>query len=103
MFPCFNQNCPDIRNSKVADVYHELKEFGLQVDAYDYQADPLEVKQEYGIALLDAIKDRYDGILLAVSHTKFSMINIESIKKDAKSIVFDLKGFLPRNQVDARL
>jgi UDP-N-acetyl-D-glucosamine/UDP-N-acetyl-D-galactosamine dehydrogenase len=99
----FKENCPDIRNSKVADVYHELKEFGLQVDAYDYQADPLEVKQEYGIALLDAIKDRYDGILLAVSHTKFSMINIESIKKDAKSIVFDLKGFLPRNQVDARL
>jgi len=63
----FKENCPDIRNSKVADVYHELKEFGLQVDAYDYQADPLEVKQEYGIALLDAIKDRYDGILLAVS------------------------------------
>jgi len=99
----FKENCPDIRNSKVADVYHELKEFGLEVEAYDYQADPLEVKQEYGIALLDAIKDRYDGILLAVSHTKFSMINIESIKKDAKSIVFDLKGFLPRNQVDARL
>jgi len=99
----FKENCPDIRNSKVADVYHELKEFGLQVDAYDYEADPVEVKQEYGIALLDAIKDRYDGILLAVSHTKFSMINIESIKKDAKSIVFDLKGFLPRNQVDARL
>ncbi|MDB4171630.1 nucleotide sugar dehydrogenase [Polaribacter sp.] len=99
----FKENCPDIRNSKVADVYHELKEFGLQVDAYDYEADPVEVKQEYGIALLEAINHRYDGILLAVSHTKFSMINIESIKKDAKSIVFDLKGFLPRNQVDARL
>ena len=99
----FKENCPDIRNSKVADVYHELKEFGLQVDAYDYQADPVEVKQEYGIALLEAIQDRYDGILLAVSHAQFSMIDIESIKKDAKSIVFDLKGFLPRNQVDARL
>jgi len=99
----FKENCPDIRNSKVADVYHELKEFGLEVEAYDYEADSKEVKQEYGIALLEAINDRYDGILLAVSHTKFSMINIESIKKDAKSIVFDLKGFLPRNQVDARL
>jgi UDP-N-acetyl-D-galactosamine dehydrogenase len=99
----FKENCPDIRNSKVADVYHELQEFGLEVDAYDYEADAKEVKQEYGIALLDEIKDKYDGILLAVSHKKFSMINIESIKQDAKSIVYDLKGFLPRNLVDSRL
>ena len=99
----FKENCPDIRNSKVADVYHELKEFGLEVEAYDYEADSKEVKQEYGIQLLDEIKDTYDGILLAVSHKKFSTINIESIKQDAKSIVYDLKGFLPRNQVDARL
>ncbi|MDA9311387.1 nucleotide sugar dehydrogenase [Polaribacter sp.] len=99
----FKENCPDIRNSKVADVYHELKEFGLEVDAYDYEANPTEVKQEYGIHLLDEIKDKYDGILLAVSHKKFSMIDIESIKQDAKSIVYDLKGFLPRNQVDSRL
>ena len=99
----FKENCPDIRNSKVADVYHELKEFGLEVEAYDYEADSKEVRQEYGIQLLDEIKDTYDGILLAVSHKKFSTINIESIKQDAKSIVYDLKGFLPRNQVDARL
>ena len=99
----FKENCPDIRNSKVADVYHELKEFGLEVDVYDYEANPIEVKQEYGIHLLDEIKNKYDGILLAVSHKKFSMINIESIKQDAKTIVYDLKGFLPRNEVDARL
>jgi len=99
----FKENCPDIRNSKVADVYHELKEFGLEVDVYDYEANFKEVKQEYGIHLLDEIKNKYDGILLAVSHKKFSMINIESIKKDAKTIVYDLKGFLPRNEVDARL
>ena len=82
----FKENCPDIRNSKVADVHNELKEFGLEVDAYDYEADPEEVKQEYGINLIDQIKEKYDGILLAVSHTKFSMINIESIKKDSKSV-----------------
>ena len=99
----FKENCPDIRNSKVADVYHELKEFGLEVDAYDYEADPEEVKQEYGIHLLGQIKDKYDGILLAVSHTKFSTINIETLKKDFNSVVYDLKGFLPRNQVDSRL
>ena len=65
--------------------------------------DPKKVNQEYGIKLIDEIKEKYDGILLAVSHKKFSMINIESLKKDSKSIVYDLKGFLPRNIVDSRL
>ncbi|MDB9793372.1 nucleotide sugar dehydrogenase [Flavobacteriaceae bacterium] len=99
----FKENCPDIRNSKVADVYHELKEFGLKVDTYDYEADPEEVSQDYGIRLLDEIKEKYDGILLAVSHDKFSLIDIQSLKKDSNSIVYDLKGFLPRNIVDSRL
>ena len=99
----FKENCPDIRNSKVADVHNELKEFGLEVDAYDYEADTEEVKQEYGIHLIDEIKEKYDGILLAVSHDKFSMINIESLKKDSNSIVYDLKGFFPRNLVNSRL
>ncbi len=99
----FKENCPDIRNSKVVDVRKELKEFGLEVDSYDYEADAEEVNQEYGIHLIDEIKEKYDGILLAVSHNKFSLIDIESLKRDSKSIVFDLKGFLPRNQVDSRL
>ena len=99
----FKENCPDIRNSKVADVYHELKEFGLEVDAYDNEAEPKEVKEEYGINLLNEIKDKYDGILLAVSHSKFLELDIESLKKDSNCIVYDLKGFLPRNQVDSRL
>jgi UDP-N-acetyl-D-galactosamine dehydrogenase len=99
----FKENCPDIRNSKVADVYAELKEFGLIVDAYDYEANSIEVKQEYGIDLIDEIKEKYDGILLAVAHNKFSMIDIQSLKKNSESVVFDLKGFLPRNQVNSRL
>ena len=99
----YKENCPDIRNSKVADVYHELEEFGLQVDVYDYQASPKEVKNVFGITLKDQLIEKYDGILLAVSHDKFSKIDITSLKKDAKSIVYDLKGFLPRDQVDARL
>ena len=99
----FKENCPDIRNSKVSDVHNELKEFGLEVDVYDYEADTAEVKEKCGIQLIDKIKEKYDGILLAVSHDKFSHVNIESIKKDSKSIVYDLKGFLPRNQVSARL
>jgi UDP-N-acetyl-D-galactosamine dehydrogenase len=70
----FKENCPDIRNSKVADVYSELKEFGLIVDAYDYEANSIEVKQEYGIDLIDEIKEKYDGVLLAVAHNKFSTL-----------------------------
>ena len=99
----FKENCPDIRNSKVADVHNELKEFGLEVDVYDYEADQAEVKQEYGIGIIDEIKDKYDGVLLAVAHNKFSMIDIQSLKRDSESVVFDLKGFLPRNQVNSRL
>ncbi len=99
----FKENCPDIRNSKVADVHNELKEFGLEVDIYDYEADPAEVKVEYDIHLIDEIKEKYDGILLAVSHKKFSKINIKYLKKDSNSIVYDLKGFFPRNLVSSRL
>ena len=99
----FKENCPDIRNSKVANVYNELKEFGLLVDVYDYEANSIEVDQEYGIKLITEIKEKYDGILLAVSHNKFSNIDINSFKKNSKSVVFDLKGFLPRNLVNSRL
>ena len=99
----FKENCPDTRNSKVVDVYNELKDFGLMVDAYDYEANPIEVNNEYGISLISEIKEKYDGILLAVSHNMFSKIDITSLKKDAKSIVYDLKGFLRRDQVDSRL
>ena len=99
----YKENCSDIRNSKVADVYNELKEFGLEVDVYDYQADSIEVKDKYSINLIDKIQRKYDGILLAVAHRKFSAIDIPSLKKDSESVVFDLKGFLPRNLVNARL
>ena len=64
---------------------------------------PIEVKKEFGINLIDNIKEKYDGILLAVSHRKFSTINIQNFKKDKHSIIFDLKGFFPRNIVDSRL
>ena len=99
----FKENCPDIRNSKVVDVYNELMEFGLKVDVHDCLADHKEVNNEFGISLITNIKDKYDGILLAVAHNKFSLINIQAIKKDSKSIVYDLKGFFDRNQVNSRL
>ena len=99
----FKENCPDIRNSKVVDVYKELIEFGLIVDVYDYEANAKEVNHRIGKEPLEQITNKYDGILLAVGHKDFSKIDINSFKNDSKSVVFDLKGFLPRDQVTARL
>lgn len=99
----FKENCPDIRNTKVIDVYNELLDFGLSVDLYDPQADKQELKEEYGVDLIPSISDKYDGILLAVSHNEFAKLNLSSIKKDSNSIVYDLKGFFPRDEVNSRL
>ena len=99
----FKENCPDIRNTKVINVYKELVDFGVDVDLYDPQADHSEAKKEYGIDLIPFIKDRYDGILLTVAHAEFNTIDLSTIKIDNTSVVFDLKGFFPKDQVNARL
>lgn len=98
----FKENCPDIRNSRVVDVYNELREFGVNVDVYDTWADQHEVKEEYGINLLEKIEKKYDGILLAVSHDDYSLLNLENFK-NKNAVVFDIKGVLDKNVVDARL
>lgn len=99
----FKENCPDIRNTKVIDVYKELVDFGLEVDLYDPEADSEEVMFEYGVNLIPTISKKYDGILLAVSHYEFASLQLSNLKKDSKTPVLDLKGFLPRNEVDSRL
>ena len=98
----FKENCPDIRNSRVIDVYQELKEFGVQVEVYDPWASKHEVKEEYDIELLDNLKDKYDGILLAVSHDEYKSVNLENFK-NTNAIVFDIKGIYEKDSVDARL
>ncbi len=98
----FKENCPDIRNSRVIDVYQELKEFGVDVDVYDPWANKHEVKDEYEIALLDNLVDKYDGILLAVSHDEFKVLNLENFK-NINAVIFDLKGIYDKSIVDARL
>jgi len=99
----FKENCPDIRNSKVIDIYHELCQFGLNVDVYDPHALKSEVEEEYGITLLDSLGTQYDAIILAVSHNEYKDININDIKSANGCIVFDTKSFLERNSVDGRL
>lgn len=98
----FKENCPDIRNSKVADVVHELTTYGVQVDVYDPHADPEEVKHEYGLSLVSSPGKAYDGIVLAVGHEEFKQLPWNTLKTD-KTVVFDVKGFLDKSMTTARL
>ena len=99
----FKEDCPDIRNTKVIQVYKELMDFGVNVDLYDPNALNSEVEKEYGVGLIPEINEKYDGVLLAVSHSLFKNLNLRSLKKDPNTIVFDLKGFFPRGEVNCRL
>jgi UDP-N-acetyl-D-galactosamine dehydrogenase len=98
----FKENCPDTRNSKVVDIYNELVQFGLIVDVYDPHADAEDVQKEYNIKLVTHCV-KYDAIILAVSHDMFLDINFNDIKNSEKSIIYDIKGFLNREIVSARL
>ena len=101
----FKENCPDFRNTRVIDIYQDLVEFGLEVTVYDPWVDLEEVNYEYGIEVSNSksvLANKYSAIVLAVSHNEFLEIDLAKIK-DEKSILFDIKGFLPQNLVDARL
>ena len=90
----FKENCPDIRNTKVIDLYLALKSFGVQIDVYDSWAKKEEVKEEYDINLIDAVYNKkYDAIVLAVSHKEFKNIDILKLK-NKKAVVYDIKNFL---------
>jgi UDP-N-acetyl-D-galactosamine dehydrogenase len=99
----FKENCPDIRNSRVVDIYNELIDYGIRPDVYDPHAHADEVKKEYDIELSTNIQGQYDGIILAVAHKEFLELNIASLKKSPSAVVFDTKSVLPRNEVDCRL
>ena len=99
----FKENCPDIRNSKVVDIINELLQFNINVDVFDPHADSEEVKQEFGIELIKKINKTYTGIILAVSHNEFLEIDIQKLKENSSSIIFDLKAFINRDLVDGRL
>ena len=100
----FKENCPDVRNTKVVEVYRALQEYGVSVDLHDPWADVEEVKHEYNIDILPKLESgkKYDAVIVAVSHDEFLTMDLASIKND-KSVVFDIKACLNRNLVDARL
>lgn len=98
----FKENCPDIRNSKVIDIYKELIDFGLKVDVYDPHADYQETLKELKIKLSKTLK-KYDSIILAVSHKEFLSFDFKKLKRKKDSLIFDVKAFLNRDLVDIRL
>jgi UDP-N-acetyl-D-galactosamine dehydrogenase len=100
----FKEDCPDVRNTRVIDIYIELKSFDLDVDVYDPWANPIEVRHEYGIEIMNGsakpILEDYCAIILAVAHKEFKSWPIQ---KTADQVVFDVKSVLPKEKVDARL
>ncbi len=98
----FKENCPDIRNTRVVDVYKELKDFGMEVDVYDSWASAEEVKHEYDIALADKPNGKYEAVVLAVAHDTFKELNLTDFT-NTNSVLFDLKSTLPKDSVDSRL
>ena len=98
----FKENCPDIRNSRVVDIYRELRDFGMEVDVYDPWANKAEVKKEHGIDLVAELGANYDAIVLTVAHQEFLNLPYASLKAE-NGIIFDIKSVLDRTLVDARL
>lgn len=92
----FKENCPDIRNTKVIDLYRSLTSYGVKVNLYDPWANREEVKQEYDIDLVeDANKKKYSAIVLAVAHNQFKTLDISKLQKK-KSVIYDIKNFLTK-------
>lgn len=101
----FKENCPDVRNTRVIDIYHDLCGFGLDVTVFDPWVDQEEVSNEYGISVINNkidLSQTYSTIVLAVSHNQFLEMDIDALK-EMNSVVFDIKGFLPQIIIDARL
>lgn len=104
----FKENCPDVRNTKVVDIYHTLAEYTSNVVVFDPWANPAAVKHEYGIDLtdksIDQLKGQFDAVILGVAHNQFKDVDVRSfLAKPAEGVVYDVKGILPRTTVDARL
>ena len=97
----FKENCPDIRNTRVVDIYHELCEYGIEVTVVDPWADPNEVQEEYGIALSSKPNPKAAASILAVAHHEF--LGYDWKQMASEQVVYDAKAVLPRGISHARL
>ena len=99
----FKENCPDVRNTKVIDIYKALKDYNLNLTVYDPWANADIVRHEYGIEVVNELPEgKADAVILAVAHEKFKGLDVESLARE-KHVIFDVKGFLKKEIVDGRL
>jgi UDP-N-acetyl-D-galactosamine dehydrogenase len=102
----FKENCPDVRNTKVADLITELEAYRCNVDVCDPWVDNAEARHEYGIELVDQpAPGSYDTIVVAVAHKEFVAMGVEGIRALGRPnlVLFDIKSVLPKEAVDGRL
>ena len=100
----FKENCPDVRNTKIVDIYHTLNEYTSNITIYDPWANVDHVKHEYGIDIVSELteNEKYDVVILGVAHKQFLELDVKSLVVEG-GVIYDVKGLLPRNIVDGRL
>ena len=103
----FKENCPDVRNTKIVDIYTTLQEYTSNITVYDPWANAEHVKHEYGIDIttsgIEALKGQFDAVVLGVAHKEFLDLDIRGLLANENGVVYDVKGILDRNIVDGRL
>jgi UDP-N-acetyl-D-galactosamine dehydrogenase len=102
----FKENCPDVRNTKIIDIVHELQEYNIDVDVYDPWVDKAEAEREYNVTpITKPVVNNYDGIILAVAHNEFVDMGAEYIRNFGKAehVLYDLKYVFTREDTDIRL
>lgn len=104
----FKENCPDIRNTKVVEIYSTLKEYTNNIVVYDPWANAEKVSQAYGIQIengdIELLKGKFDSVILCVAHKQFTELNVRDfLENPERGVVYDVKGALDRNMIDARL
>lgn len=103
----FKENCPDIRNTRVVDIYATLSEYTQNITVYDPWANSENVKREYGIETthsdMKTLEGQYDAVILAVAHNEFRNTDVRRFLRSENGVVYDVKGILPKEMIDGRL
>lgn len=99
----FKENCPDIRNTKIVDIYQTLEEYTHNITVYDPWANAADVKREYGVDITNTLTEKdFDAVILAVAHKEFLQLDVRALAQP-NGVVYDVKGILPKDVIDARL
>ena len=99
----FKENCPDVRNTKVIDIYRALTEYNLSITVYDPWANPATAKREYGIDITTKLPPtKFDAVVMAVAHEQFLGLDVEALCR-TPHIIYDVKGILDKSIIDGRL